>query len=340
MLEATWFCILALMLAAYVVLDGFDLGAGALHLWLGRNDEERRTVIKSVGPVWDGNEVWLLATGGAMYCAFPTLYAVSFSGFYLPLMIVLWLLMGRGLGIELRHQMESPLWRQFWDAAFCVSSALLAVFFGAALGNVVRGVPLDENGTFFEPLWADFEPRGRTGILDWYTVLVGLHAFAALAMHGAFWVALKTEGDVQARATKASSVLWWPVAVLTGLTTIATWSVQPHVAVRMSSAPAGYVFVALAVAGLVGAKWFQHRGRALAAFLASCAFLAGMIWSCAYALYPYVLPPGLTVTNSAAPTYGLKVALAWWVPGMVLVTGYFVFVYRHFKGKVEPGGHY
>ena len=338
-METFWFGAIAFMLAAYVVLDGFDLGAGALHLWLGRSDAERRDVIRSIGPVWDGNEVWLVATAGAMYCAFPALYAASFSGFYLPLMIVLWLLMGRGLGIELRHQFEGPLWRQFWDVVFCVASGLLALFCGAALGKAVRGVPLDASGTFFEPLWGDFVPRGRTGILDWYTALVGLHAFAALALHGALWVAMKTTGDVAARGSKAASFLWWPTAVMTALTTLATWGVQPHVAERMSSAPAGYVFVAMAVGGLMGVKWLHQRGRMFGAFLASAAFLARMIGGCAFALYPYGVPSsiapslGLTVNNAAAESHGLKAAMAWWLPGMVLAVTYSAIVFRKMKSQ-------
>src|SRR5580692_7115171 len=146
-----WFCLVALVLAGYVVLDGFDIGVGVLHLWIAHNDDERRVTIQSIGPVWDGNEVWLIAAGGTLYFAFPALYAASFSGFYLPLMIVLWLLILRGSSIEVRSHLAEPLWHAFFDTLFAASSALLAVFFGAALANVVRGVPLDASGYFFEP---------------------------------------------------------------------------------------------------------------------------------------------------------------------------------------------
>src|SRR5713226_1039043 len=145
----TWFLLVAIMITAYVVLDGFDLGAGALHLLIAKTDQERRTILRSIGPVWDGNEVWLIAGGGTLYFAFPLLYASGFSGFYLPLMIVLWLLIFRGIGIEFRNHVESPVWAPLWDVVFCFSSLLLAVFYGAALGNVVRGVPLDARGYFF-----------------------------------------------------------------------------------------------------------------------------------------------------------------------------------------------
>src|SRR5437899_664467 len=157
-----WFCLVALMIAVYVLLDGFDLGAGAIHLFVARTDEERRQVLASVGPVWDGNEVWLIAAGGTLYFAFPALYASAFSGFYLPLMIVLWLLILRGASIEFRNHIKSAVWDPLWDFLFCTSSLLLAVFFGAALGNVVRGVPLDASGYFFEPLWTNF----RLGYVD------------------------------------------------------------------------------------------------------------------------------------------------------------------------------
>src|SRR5271167_1152475 len=191
-METLWFCLVALMLAVYVVLDGFDLGAGIVHLFVARSDRERRQVISSIGPVWDGNEVWLLAAGGTLYFAFPTLYASSFSGFYLPLMMVLWLLIVRGLALEFRGHIGGPIWPVLWDGCFTVSSLLLAVFYGAALGNVVRGVPLDASGYFFEPLWTNFRLGNETGILDWYTILVGVLALAALVMHGALWVRMKT----------------------------------------------------------------------------------------------------------------------------------------------------
>ena len=192
--------IVAFMLVCYVILDGFDIGAGIVHYFVGRNDKERAAVISAIGPVWDGNEVWLLATGGTLYFAFPALYAAGFSGFYLPLIMVLWLLILRAAGIELRHQIQNRLWTSFWDFVFSMSSVLLAIFFGAALGNVIRGVPLDATGYFFEPLFTHWGVTGETGILDWFTVLSGVVAFVALAVHGANYLALKTEGVMNARS--------------------------------------------------------------------------------------------------------------------------------------------
>src|SRR5262245_7970719 len=187
-MTALWFCLLIFMLGGYVVLGGTDLGVGMLSLLLTRNEEERSQVIHSIRPVWKPNEVWLVAAGGTMFLAFPTALAASFSGFYLALTIVVWLLAFRGLGLELRYQTADPLWRQFWDVALSSSSFLLALFLGTALGNVVRGVPLDTRGVFFEALWTDFRVGPQTGIVDWYTGFAGITAVIGLWLHGAVWL--------------------------------------------------------------------------------------------------------------------------------------------------------
>ena len=340
-METIWLCLVAIMFTLYVVLDGFDIGAGVIHLWVARSDHERRLVLRSIGPVWDGNEVWLLAAGGTLFFAFPTLYASSFSGFYLPLMIVLWLLILRGISIEFRNHLKSPVWNPFWDVVFSAASLLLAVLYGAALGNVVRGVPLDEEGYFFAPLWTDFRPSTATGVLDWYTITVGLVALAALVLHGSLWVALKTEGAVNGRARRAAAAVWWAVVFLTVVVTLLTFRVQGQVAANMSERPWGYIFPALAVAGILSVKWFLSRKDEIRAFLASCAYLVGMMTSVVFGLYPLVLPAStnpaysLTVHNAKAADYGLKIGLVWWLMGMALATGYFVYTYRHFSGKVQ-----
>src|SRR6201996_1289129 len=177
-MPSIWFWLVAVMITGYVVLDGFDLGAGAIHLFIAKTDQERRTVLHTIGPVWDGNEVWLLAGGGTLYFAFPLLYASGFSGFYLPLMVVLWLLIMRGASIELRMHIDHNVWRSFFDGLFFVASALLAIFFGAALANVIRGVPLGSDNYFFLPLWTNWRTGPSPGILDWYTVIGGLTAWA------------------------------------------------------------------------------------------------------------------------------------------------------------------
>lgn len=337
-----WFCIVAVMLTVYVILDGFDLGAGAIYYIVARSVEERRQVLSSIGPVWDGNEVWLLAAGGTLYFAFPALYASAFSGFYLPLMIVLWLLILRGSSIEFRNHVNSPVWIPFWDFVFSLSSLLLAVFFGAALGNVVRGVPLDASGYFFEPLWSNFRLGAAPGILDWFTILVGVEALLALMMHGALWVQLKTSGPVSERAGKLAGRILWGLLAMTALVTLITLRVQPQVHANLKMWPWGYVFPLLAVVGLAGVYLELRRKNERNAFLCSCAYIVGMLTSLVFGLYPMVLPAresaySLTVASAKAGSYGLRVGLIWWCIGSILATIYFFYVYRSFAGKVSPG---
>src|SRR6266571_6106023 len=209
-----WFWLVAVMIVGYVVFDGFDLGVGVLHLFLARTEEERNISLRSIGPVWDGNEVWLLAGGGTLYFAFPALYASAFSGFYLALMIVLWLIILRGASIELRMHIDDRLWRSFFDGLFFLSSLLLAVFFGAALANVIRGVPLRADGYFFLPLWSNWRVGDSPGILDWYRVIGGIVALVSLTLHGALWLTIKVSGDLARRACRIVTPLWLLVAIL------------------------------------------------------------------------------------------------------------------------------
>jgi cytochrome bd ubiquinol oxidase subunit II len=340
-MATVWFMIVAVMVAVYVLLDGFDLGAGAVHLFIARTDEERRTVIRAIGPVWDGNEVWLLAAGGTLYFAFPLLYASSFSGFYLPLMMVLWLLMLRAIGIEFRAHIQEQVWKGFFDAIFGVSSILLAIFFGAALGNVVRGVPLNAEGYFFEPLWTNWRVGAQNGILDWYTVMCGVVALVTLVVHGSLYLANKTRGVLNGRARKVASFFWPVQVLLTIFSLIATIYAVPHVLENYSKWPIGYLVPALVV-GSLGYMYFAHsRGQEKGAFLASCVYIVAMLVGAAFALYPNVLPAStdanfsLTISNTAAGAHGLNVGLVWWSIGMVLAATYFIFLYRMFRGKVR-----
>ncbi len=328
-----WFCLLALMLATYVVLDGYDFGVGILHLLVAKNESERQQVLRTIGPVWDGNEVWLLALGGTMFLAFPKLLATAFAGFYLPLMIVLWLLMFRALGIELRHQLHSPLWAQFWDVSFSIASLLLAVVIGAALGNVIRGVSFNEDGIFFAPLWTNFRTAGPTGILDWFTILYGVATVLALAHHGALWLAGRTDQRVLTRSRRMAQGLWPAVLVLTIVVVAATYWVQPNVRQSIVDRPWSLVLVVVAMVGLFGSRIFNAREQYHRAFVASAIYLYGMVASGASWIFPYVLPgqgdiPGLTVADAASATYALTSALYWWIPGMLLVVGYTAYVYR------------
>jgi cytochrome d ubiquinol oxidase subunit II len=342
-METIWFVLVALMLAGYALLDGFDLGAGALHLIAARTDEERRCVLQSIGPVWDGNEVWLLAAGGTLFYAFPLLYASSFSGFYLPLHMVVWLLLFRAIGIEFRMHLEAPVWRDFFDGAFSFSSILLIVVFGAALGNVMRGVPLAADHSFFAPLWTTFRTGGEAGILDWYTVLCGVVTLAATSVHGALYVALKTEGTLNARMRMAVQRIWPAQAALTALAVPATVFVRPQLLDNYRGASVGWLIPILVAAGLGGIFYFTRARQERNAFLCSCLYIAATLSGAAFALYPTLLPSSgdpanaITIGNAAAGSHSLSAGLVWWGGGMAVAGGYMVVVYTMFKGKVHAG---
>jgi cytochrome d ubiquinol oxidase subunit II len=343
-MSTLWFILVAFMLTMYIVLDGFDLGTGVIHLFTARNDFERQTLLRAIGPVWDGNEVWLIAAAGTLFFTFPKLYAASFSGFYLPLIIVLWLLMLRGVSIELRSHIKNPIWGSFWDGVFFLSSSLLAFFYGTALANVIRGVQIDNNGFFFEPLWTDFNPySSNPGILDWYTILIGLLALAALTAHGANYSAVKTEGELNMRSRRFGRWAWLVTIVLSVLGTIFTFSIQPIIGTNFTNRPWLIIFPLIALAGLVGMGYFNFRQHDLPAFLSSCCFLGGMFASAAASLYPEVLPAvnpvnSLTIDNASGSQYGQTVGFFWWLIGITLAIIYFVVTYRLFWGKVRPTG--
>jgi cytochrome d ubiquinol oxidase subunit II len=319
--STVWFVLVAFMIAAYVVLDGYDLGVGALHRVLMRDDGERGQALEAIGPVWNGNEVWLIAGGGALFLAFPRAYAAAFSGLYIGLFLVLWLLIGRGLGIELRDQIDHPLWHTACDTVFWIASAALALVFGIALGNVVRGVPLGPSGYFHLPLFS---------ILNSYAVLVGVFGLVALATHGAAYLAWRAPGELSARARRAAHRLWWAEAALVVALAFSTHAVRPGRVRGRTDKTARRVFPALSLAGLA-AMWARD---ARFAFAGSGVFLAGLLAATAAGLYPSVLPArehrpfGLTVDNAASGSHALSVALYWWIPGMLLVVAWFTIAYR------------
>jgi cytochrome bd ubiquinol oxidase subunit II len=340
--ETVWFTIVAGMLAVYAVLDGFDFGAGIVHRFVARTDEERRTVLAAIGPIWDGNEVWLIAAGGVMFLAFPRVYSAAFSGFYLALMIVLWLLILRGIAIESRSQQANPLWREFWDTTFAIASALLAFVLGASLGNVVRGVPIDATGWFSMPLFTNFRLGSRPGIFDWYTTLVGLFTLCTLSGHGAIYLAWKTSGVVQSRSRAWARIAWLIAVPLWALATGATALIQPAVFTNLLSRPWSLGFVALMLAGSYGVFHFSKREqeRDFAAFLSSSAFLLGVLGATMAGNYPFwlrsTLDPAhsLSAENAAARMHALQVGVGWWTIGIILVGAYFVYLFRSFRGKV------
>jgi cytochrome d ubiquinol oxidase subunit II len=347
-MEAAWFAIVSAMLAVYAVLDGFDFGVGIVHRVVARTDQERRTVLAAIGPVWDGNEVWLIAAGGVLFMAFPKVYATAFSGFYMALMVVLWLLILRGVAIEFRSHQDHPLWREFWDTVFSLASALLAVVFGTTLGNLVRGVPLGKQGLPGMPLFTNFLPGREPGILDWYTGLAGIFTLTALASHGALYLALRTTGSVRERSVAFARKSWKAVFLLWVAATAATAWVRPEAFSNLVARPWALAFVALSAAGIFGVFRFPGRGQDLAAFLSSCAFLLGLVATALAGNYPFwlrsTLDPSYSITasNAVSARYAMRVALVWWVVGITLVAGYFSCLLRSIRGKVggETGAGY
>jgi cytochrome bd ubiquinol oxidase subunit II len=337
-MTTAWFCFLAVMIAMYVVLDGFDLGVGALHLIVPKGAEEREQATEMIGPIWNGNEVWLIAGGGVLFLAFPAAYAAAFSGLYFGLIIVLWLLVGRGLALELRHQIDHPLWCGACDVVFSLASAGLALVFGVALGNVVRGVPLNADGYFSLPLFQT---------LNWYALLIGVYGLLVLSAHGANFLAWRADGDFRARAVRAGARLW-PVVAVGGL--VLAWPTY-HERHRMLTAfgdhPWRLVFPLLATVAIVMLFVNRRRERWLAAFGSSSLFIVGLLTTMAAGLYPSVLPArqgepnGLTIDNASSGHHALTTALVWWPIGMALAVVYFAFSYRMFfraRGGPTFGG--
>ncbi len=340
-METAWFIIVAVMLAMYVVLDGFDFGVGMVYPFVARTEAERRTALTSIGPVWNANEVWLIAAGAVLFFAYPKAYAAGFSGFYLAMILVLWLLIFRGLAVELRAQVDHMLWRQAWDAAFTISSALLALVFGTALGNLIRGVPLNQEGYFFVPLWTDFQPGATPGILDWFTVLLGLTSVVILAFHGANYLVMKTEGLLYQRAVEAAKILGWVSVGCTVLTVMAVPVVQPSLALNFSRNPVVYLAPLIGAIALGYSLYFRFRRRDTSAFLASSTFIFLMLVSVMLGMYPYILVSttdqafSLTVFNASTDSYGLAAGIGWFAVGSLLILAYQIYLHSKFLGKTR-----
>jgi cytochrome d ubiquinol oxidase subunit II len=340
-MEAIWFWLVSVMVAIYAVMDGFDFGAGILHPFVARTDSERRQVLGAIGPWWDGNEVWLLAGGGCMFLAFPKVLAAGFSGFYLALFMVVWTLAMRGISIEFRSHLPDGMWRGFWDRGFSVASVLLPVLLGAALGNVVRGVPVDATGYFNIPLFTDFSAGNPVGILDWYTVLTGVFVLVTIANHGALFLAWKTEGPVHDRARKLALPLSVLTAVLGGVATLATSRVNPDIFANLPHAPLAWVGLLVFLVGIGLLFWGQLRGREALAFVGSAAFILGLLAATAACVFPVMLKSSLdpafslTAYNAATNSEGLRAGMAWWLLAFPIAVGYFVILFRLHRGKVK-----
>lgn len=337
-----WYSAVTLMLAIYVVLDGFDFGVGIVYPFAARTEGERRQTLNTIGPVWNGNEVWLIAAGGLLFFAFPKAYAAGFSGFYLALIIVLWFLIARGMALELRSHIDHPLWWRFWDTAFSIASLLLAVVFGAALGNLIRGVPLNAEGYFFVALWTDFMTGQAPGILDWFTLLTGLTSVVILAHHGANYLTMKAEGPLHRQAGALALLMgWWTVGA-TLLVVIAVPIVQPSLPLNFAHHPVEYLVPLTGLLALACSLFFRYRQQDTAAFLASSLFILMMLNTVALGMYPHILIStidpsfSLTVFNATAGPYGMDIALWWFLLGFGLVLAYQIYAHRLFWGKVRP----
>lgn len=355
-MEIFWYIVLMAMLTIYVILDGYDFGAGIIHLFFAKTEKDKKAITSAIGPFWDANEVWLVAVGGVLFFAFPTLYASAFSGFYLPLIMILWLLIFRAIGLELRGQIKNNMWETIWDKAFGVSSLLLALFFGIALGNIVRGVNLGmvtdgisayEPHYFFLPLWnSTFDPHSEhLGVIDWFTLMLGVVGVASLMIHGANWIIFKTNSVLN---TKLKNVVFSMNFVLLALvlTSLATWHIiEPKPFHNFIEHPWLWIFPLITFSGIFGlfkVKTFKKDGLG---FLFSSMFLFGGLTSTVVSIFPKVLPStnsvnqSLTIYNVAADEYGLTVGVYWFVIAAILVAIYMFVQYRIFKGKMDDVGY-
>ena len=342
-MEGLWFGIAAVMLSVYVVMDGFDFGAGILHLFVARTDAERRQVLSAIGPFWDGNEVWLLASGGVLFLAFPKVLAAGLSGFYLAVMLLIWVLILRGAAIELRSHLGDGMWRAFFDAVFAGASALAPVLLGAALGNILRGVDFDADGWFSLALFDSFSPTGALGLLDAYTVLVGLVAFVALTHHGALFLVWKTDGDVQARSLRWAAGAFPVLVVLWVAATWATQRVSPGLFEGWAARPLAWAASLAFVVGLAVSWRARRAGQHGRALVGSGVFLLGGLAATAASVFPVMIADrddpaaSLTALNAASSPHSLSVALWWWPVGAVLAVAYTLLVFRLHTGKVTAG---
>ena len=351
-MELFWFIAIAIVLVIFFILDGYDFGAGIIHLCFAKKEKDKEVIAKSAGLFWDSNEVWLVAGGGMLFMAFPTFYASVFSGFYLPLIIVLWLIIFRAIGLEFRNQFKYQMWKDIWDTSFGVSSLLLALFFGIALGNIVRGVNLGSVKTgvsvhephyFFLPLWdSSFSPLSENpGIIDWFTIIIGLIAVVTLAIHGANWVILKTNSSINNKLKGVVFKLNIALTILTLFSLIVWQIVNPNSLDNFIEKPYLIIFPIIYLTGLIGLFFIKKIKKEVYGFALSTLLIVGGITSSLASLFPVLLPSvntvnePLTLYNMAAPEYGLSVALTWGIIGFILLFVYFIVQKRLLGGKID-----
>jgi cytochrome bd ubiquinol oxidase subunit II len=338
---ATWYAVVSLILIIYVILDGRNFGAGMLHWFVAKTPEERRQVIAAIGPLWTWHEVWLLGFGGTLIAIFPRLMASAFAGYYLALFLILWCLILRGISIEVGGHINDRLWQGYWDFNFVLSNFLLAILFGAAAGNVARGVPLNADGNFSMAFFTDFNVRGHVGLLDWYTVSIAVLATAVLAAHGATYLTWKTEGPVHDRSEKYARYLWIAVVPLLLVILVESKIVRPDLPGRAWSNPfwwLGLVVIVASIAMLVSGLTSRCELRA---FLGSNFLIVGLLATGAAAIFPVMLHSTLAPENSltaytaAAGPMSLHLAALWWPIGFALAICYFIFISQRYAGKVS-----
>ena len=331
-LHTTWFIIVGVLFTGYVILDGFDLGVGVLHLFIARRDEERRVFLNAIGPVWDGNEVWLVTGGGALFAAFPAVYATVFSGFYLAFMALLCALIFRAVAIEFRSKHPSPRWRAFWDASFACGSFGSTLLIGIAMGNIAWGVPIDEHGEFAGTF---------LGLLHPYALLMGVTTVALFAMHGAIYLELKTEGELQARVRARINPLIIAFILCYVILTLATLLYVPHVTEAFRREPWFFALVVPVVLAIANIPREVNRGREFFAFLSSCAAMGGLMAIFGVGNFPYLVysqplaEHSLTAFNAASSPKTLAVMLTIALIGIPVVLAYSVSIYWIFRGKVK-----
>ena len=332
MLDLIWFVLVATLVAGYAILDGFDLGVGFLHLLIARNEEERRLCLASVAPVWDGNEVWLLTAGGALFAAFPPVYATVFSGFYLAMMLVLLGLIVRAVSIEARNRGVSPAWRRFFDRSFAAGSTLVALLLGVAVGNLMRGLPLDARGEYAGTFWALLNP---------FSLFIGATALAMFAMQGACWLAMKTEGELSKRAVTAALFAWAAFVALFLDATLWAPSDAHWLFLRARQSMVGWIPAAFMFVCLVSLPLLLRSQKLRLAFLCSSITIAGVVAILAIAACPIFvlctndLSRSLTAFNAASSPRTLTAMLIITLVALPFVLGYTVFVYRVWRGKVR-----